>query len=168
MKIINILFCSALYCLLISPVWADEKMVDADKQQILSADYNMEFKNHSSSVNNLVIVKQSSNCMYDSGADQISINPGNKQATHLEDNDNLFSACTLRAKWVEWSVSYDSMSCALRFERGYDFSDLGWYTVIKGCPDIVQSATCGNADCNQTKVYGSSSYMDINVEFLVQ
>ncbi|MBD2810209.1 hypothetical protein ID853_04755 [Xenorhabdus sp. Vera] len=168
MKIVNILFCAALYCLLISPILADEKMVNAEKQQVLSADYNMEFKNHSFSVNELVIVKQSTDCMYDSGADQINIAPGNHQSTNLQDNDNVFSACTLRPKWVEWSVSSGSMSCALRFERGYDFSEVGWYTVIKGCPNIVKSATCGNADCNQTNVYGSSSYMDISVEFLVQ
>ncbi|AYA40384.1 hypothetical protein HZS38_07800 [Xenorhabdus nematophila] len=149
-------------------VKADEKIVNAEKQQILSADYNMEFKNNSASVNNLVIVKRSTDCMYDSGADQIKIQPGNQQSTHLQDNDNLFSACTLRPKWVEWTVSSDFMSCALRFERGYSLSDLGWYTEIKGCSNIVTSATCGNADCNQTRVYGSSSYMDISVEFLVQ
>ncbi|CDH25291.1 conserved hypothetical protein [Xenorhabdus bovienii str. kraussei Becker Underwood] len=57
------------------------------------------------------------------------------------------------------------MSCALRFERGFDG---GWYTVIKGCPNIVKSATCGDADCNQNNVYGSSSYMDISVELLIQ
>ncbi|MBD2815259.1 hypothetical protein ID850_10860 [Xenorhabdus sp. Flor] len=168
MKIVNILFCTVLYCLLVSPAWADKKMDDAEKQQVLSADYNMEFKNHPSSVNDLVIIKRSTDCMYDSGADQINIAPGNQQGTHLQDNDNVFSACTLRPKWVEWSVSSGSMSCALRFERGYDFSDLNWYTVITGCPNIVQSAICGNADCNQTKIYGSSSYMDISVEFLVQ
>ncbi|MCP9268790.1 hypothetical protein M5U04_11980 [Xenorhabdus sp. XENO-1] len=165
MKIINILFFAALYCLLISPVRADEKMVNAEKQQILSADYNMEFKNYSSSVNDIVIAKRSTDCMYDSGTDQIRIEPGNQQSTHLQDNDNLFSACTLRPKWVEWAVSSGSMSCALRFERGFDG---GWYTVIKGCPDIVKSATCGDADCNQNNVYGSSSYMDISVELLIQ
>ncbi|SFN40820.1 hypothetical protein [Xenorhabdus japonica] len=168
MKILSNIILAMLSCLLTFVAFAVEENTHSEKQQILSADYNMEFKNHFSSVNELVIVKRSTDCMYDSGADRISINPGNQQRTHLQDNDNLFSACTLRPKWVEWSVSSGSMSCALRFERGYDVSDLDWYTVIKGCSNIVNSATCGNADCNQNKVYGSSSYMDISVEFLVR
>ncbi|MEX0446099.1 hypothetical protein [Xenorhabdus sp. SGI246] len=167
MKILSNAIFVMLTCLLVSFAFAVEENTNPEKQQILSADYDMEFKNLSSSVNELVIVKRSTDCMYDSGADQVRIQPGNQQGIHLQDNDNLFSACTLRPKWVEWSVSSGSTSCALRFERGYDISDLGWYTVIKGCQNIVKSATCGNTDCNQSKVYGSSSYMDISVEFLV-
>ncbi len=167
MKILSNAILVILPYLLASLAFAVEKNTNIEKQQVLSADYNMEFVNRSSSVNDLVIVKRSTDCMYDSGTDQIRIKPGNQQGTHLQDNDNLFSACTLRSKWVEWSVSGGSMNCVLRFEHGYDLSDLDWYTVITGCPNIVKSATCGNADCNQNKVYGSSSYMDISVEFLV-
>ncbi|WP_038267580.1 hypothetical protein [Xenorhabdus cabanillasii] len=168
MKILSNVILVMLSCLLASLAFAVEESTNTEKQQILSADYNMEFKNHSSSANDLVIVKRSTDCMYDSGVDQVRIKSGNQRGIHLQDNDNLFSACTLRPKWVEWSVSSGSMNCALRFERGYDVSDFGWYTVIKGCQNVVESATCGNANCNQTKVYGSSSYMEINVEFLVQ
>ncbi|MDC9582559.1 hypothetical protein PSI15_13465 [Xenorhabdus sp. PR6a] len=166
MKIISGVILALLSFLLMPSLFAVEKGDNIENQPVFSAEYNMELKNSSFSENSLMMVKRSTECMYDSGADQINIAPGNEQSAYLKDNDNLFSGCTRETKSVEWAVSAGAMRCILSFEHGYDS---GWYTVIKGCQGIVQSAICnGDANCNQIRVYGGESNIDINVEFLVQ
>ncbi|WP_047680988.1 MULTISPECIES: hypothetical protein [Xenorhabdus] len=166
MKILSNAIFVMLTCLLASLAFAFEENTNTEKQKILSAEYNVELKNSSFSENSLTMTKRSTECMYDSGADQISIAPGNQQSVYLQDNDNLFSGCAFGTKRVEWDVSSGLMSCTLYFEHGYDS---GWYTVIEGCPDIVKSAVCNeDANCNQIRVYGSEPNIDINVEFLVR
>ncbi|PHM73658.1 hypothetical protein [Xenorhabdus kozodoii] len=166
MKIISGVIITLLSFLLTPSLFAVEKNTNIKNQPVFSAEYNVELKSSSISENSLTMTKIRTECMYDSGADQIRIEPGNQQSVYLQDNDNLFSGCAFGAKWVEWAVSNDSMSCTLYFEHGYDS---GWYTVIKGCPDIVRSAVCNeDANCNQIRVYGSEPNININVEFLVR
>ncbi|SFO04509.1 hypothetical protein [Xenorhabdus japonica] len=166
MKIISSAIPVMLSYLLVSSAFAVEENINIEKQPVFSAEYNMEVKNSSFSENSLMMVKKSTECMYDSSADQINIESGNQQSIYLQDNDNLFSGCTRITKRVDWAVSSGSVSCTLSFEHGYDS---GWYTQIKGCSDIVKSAICNeDANCNQIKVYGSESNIDINVEFLVR
>ncbi|MBI6549927.1 hypothetical protein [Xenorhabdus lircayensis] len=168
MKVMNMIsgtILVSLYFLLAAPALAEEKNVNAEKQPVLSAEYNMELKNSSLSQEKLTIIKKSTECMYDSGADQINIGPNEHASIYLKDNDNLFSGCTLSTKRVEWKISSGPMSCDLSFEHGYD---AGWYTEIKGCQNIVNSAICAKSDCNQTRVYGGESEIDISVELLVK
>ncbi|CDL86465.1 hypothetical protein [Xenorhabdus cabanillasii] len=166
MKIISCMILALLSFLLTPSLFAVEKNDNIEKKPVFSAEYNMELKNSSFSENSLMMVKRSTECMYDSGQDQINIAPGNQQSAYLKDNDNLFSGCTRETKSVEWSVYGGSISCTLSFEHGYDS---GWYTVIKGCPNIVKSAICnGDSNCNQIRVYGGEPNIDINIEFLVR
>ncbi|MDX7987815.1 hypothetical protein FE392_10805 [Xenorhabdus sp. 12] len=163
-KIYSTILVAVCY-LLAFPVSAEENEVYTEKQASLSAEYNMEFKNLSSSQYKLKIDKESSKCMYDSGPNELNIGPDEKSDIYLKDNDNIFSGCTLRVKSVSWKVSSGPVSCDLTFEHGYD---AGWYTEIKGCENIVERAVCGETDCYEIKAYGGEPKIDISVEFLAE
>ncbi|WP_340616909.1 hypothetical protein [Xenorhabdus entomophaga] len=164
MKMMNMIsgtILAVLSFLWTSTALAEEKSVNTEEHSELSAEYNMEFIHLSSSQLNLVVEKKDSQCMYESGDDQFNLPIGKQHSVYLEDSNNFFSGCAFKTKSVEWKIFSGPISCHLIFEHGYDTD---WYTEIKGCENIVDRASCKGEDCNQKKVYGGDSKIDIKLE----
>ncbi|WP_434524392.1 hypothetical protein [Photorhabdus asymbiotica] len=152
------------------------KILD-NKISNLSATYALEIKN-SSATKSITLVTQSSNCMYDSGDKNIRLEAGQTYLGNLKDNNNLVEGCTNETKTVNWNVSYinisntDSESCTLTFQhgRGHANSDGAspeWYTLIKGCPDIVENAICGGQICYNSQAFWVRN-RSVSIEFSVK
>lgn len=151
--------------------------VSEDKIANLSAIYALEIKN-SSAKKSVTLVTQSSNCMYDSGNRNIRLEAGQTYLGNLQDNNNFIDGCTNEIKTVDWNVSYinvantDLASCTLTFRHGRGHANSGvaspeWYTLIKGCPDIVENAICGGQICYNNPAFWVRN-RSISIEFSVK
>ncbi|MCC8460339.1 hypothetical protein [Photorhabdus aegyptia] len=143
----------------------------------LSATYALQIKN-SSATKSITLVTQSSNCMYDSGDKKIRLEAGQTYLGNLKDNNNWVDGCTNETKTVDWSVNYinvantDTENCTLTFRHGRghansDGSGPEWYTLIKGCPDIVENAICGGQICYNSQAFWVRN-RSVNIEFSVK